>query len=318
MYHFKFLGLILSSFLAISPVYSPPNIEFPFTRQDRVFARVSYRVDDLGEVSIGGLYHNYNIDYTVQIYCSSACQIGNQMTTESYATNHEYHIFSRVSNKSPGDMISVLRNADDIVQAASNNTYQSIGTLGIVQLPVTLDYGSITINIYFPALTEKTILNDIDARLDELSDWYFLKNFLMDKDIPSSAITDVKNYIDNGDYSSAVQYVENYYINNSVTTNENNETVVNQYTSKETLLNQYFNTENSFSNQIETDFQTQQQALPDVNQSIQDIQDSSFLQSANWVTQQFNRMTVGNIFGKILVFSLFTGFILALIGRFKR
>lgn len=314
MFGTKLLGVILSTLLTIHPVYSPPNIEFPFTRQDRVFARVSYRVDDLGEVSIGGLYHNYNIDYTVQIYCSSACQIGNQMTTESYATNHEYHIFSRVSNKSPSDMISVLRNADDIVQSASNNTYLNIGTVGIVQLPVKLDYGTITINIYFPALTEKTILNDIDARLDELSDWYFLKNFLMDKDIPSSAINDVKTYIDNGDYSSAVSYVENYYVNNSVTTNENNETVVNNYTSKETNLNTLYQTENNFSTQVETDFNNR---MDDIDLSPTLPQLNPFIQSANWVTTQFNRMTNNNAFGQVLVFSLVVGLLMALIGRFS-
>lgn len=321
MYYTKFLGLVVSALLSITPVYTPTDIEFPFDRVDKVFIRIAYRVDDLGQVSIGGLYHDYNIDYNIQISCSSACTLTNPTGGTVLKSNDnyfEYHVFSRVSNKSPDQMIALLRNADDIVQKAQVNTYNAPNSIGTIQIPLNLDYGSLTINVYFPAMTDQMVLLDIDARLDELSDWYFLKNFLMDKDIPSSAIQDVQTYINNGDYSSAVQYVENYYINNSVTTNENNEQVVNNYSSKETNLNTYFNTENNFTTGIENNFQQQQQLLPDTNQSIQDLQSSSFLQSANWVTQQFNRMTVNNPLGKLLIFSLFTGFILALIGRFKR
>lgn len=323
MFGSKLFGLVLSAFMFVTPVNKDLDVDMTFPRVIAVAVswQISYTIDDLGPLTPSNSAHDYIINYHVNFYCNHACTLNNTPSNlPGEFDTHQERIFTvRTSNKTPETMISYMNGiATGGSSGLRQHEFQSAGELFGIEVNLHFAHGDTTTKVYFSPAGEIDVLREIDYKVDEFSNLYFLQNFLMNKDVPSTDIQTVTNYLNNGDYSSAVNYIYNYYTTNSVSTNEDNETVVNNYSNKETSLNTYYNTENNFTNQIETDFQNQEQQLPDLNNSIQDLQTTSFLSSANWVTQQFNRMTSGNIFGSFLIFSLLTGFITALIGRFKR
>lgn len=319
MFGFKLFGLALSALLSVTPVNRYSELSYPLTRQDQIFYRMSYRIDDLGTTTANGNTHNYDIHYDVDIYCSSACSLSRSNRSEFSESHVTYSFTQRVMNVTSETMVNKLTGLTTANYYNATNTYTN--EFDVSQNTFTITYHdnkTQNITVFIMAEPPGASLKNIEYLIDEFSNLYFMRNFLLDKDVPSTDIQTVQNYIDNGDYNSAYQYITNYYYTNSVTNNENNEDVVNNYSTKETSLNTYYNTENNFTNQVETDFQQQEQQLPDLNDSIQELQVPKFLQSANWVTAQFNRMTSGNALGSLITFSLLTGFILALIGRFKR
>lgn len=323
MFGTKLLGLVLSSVMFFTPINKDLDVDYSFPRYIGVSVtwQISYTIDDLGPLTPSNSAHDYIINYHVNFYCNHACTLNGIPSNDpgDYALTQERIFTVRTSNKTPEAMISYMSGiATGGSSGLRQHEFQSASELFGIEVSLHFAHGDTTTTVYFCPIADIDVLRDIDYKVDEFSNLYFLQNFLMNKDVPSTDIQTVTNYLNNGDYSSAVNYIYNYYTTNSVSTNVNNETVVNNYSTKETSLNTYYNTENNFTNQVETDFQNQEQQLPDLNDSIQDMQSTSFLSSANWVTQQFNRMTQNTVFGSFLIFSLFTGFIMALIGRFKR
>ena len=331
MYFHKLFGLVLSALISATPVsnnWTGEPINFPLTRQDSIAWETQYDVDDLGPDATGSSNHDYMFNYIYHIHCSSACTIANPSTGHAYNVSDTEIIYTANTtgmNLHPDFVAAKLNSTQVTEKLTASHTYQTADSVYSWTISLVHVWGTWNIVVNFPAISSGQL---VSAGLYELHDFkldYELVNkrrliyqLVLDKDVDAEYQRRVLQLLNQNDVDGAYNLVNNYYNTYSVTETEEKETVVNNYNTKENTLNNYYNTENNFTNQVETDFQNQTQQLPDVQQSIDDLQGTNFLQSANWVTQQFNRLTVGNAFGKVLTFSLFAGFILALIGRFKR
>ena len=314
----KLLGIVLSTLLTVIPINYDLDVDYTFPRhvQLSVSWQISYTIDDLGPLTPSNSAHDYIINYHVNFYCNHACTLNSIPSNKpgDYDLTQERIFTVRTSNKTPEAMISYMNGiATGGSSGLHDHEFQSISELYGITVNLHFAHGDTTTKVYFSPIGDIDVLREIDYKVDEFSNLYFLQNFLMNKDVPSTDIQTVTNYLNNGDYSSAVNYIYNYYTTNSVSTNEDNETVVNNYESKETNFQTLFNTENTFSNQVETDFNNRMNNI-DLTTTLPSQQ--SFIRSANWVTTQFNRLTNNNAFGQLLGFSLVIGLLLALIGRF--
>lgn len=315
----QFLTLALSALIGFTPInfsyYDGDEIEFPLSRRDSVYWRLSYDIDDLGPLVNNSSNHDYGITYNYMIECSSPCriEIPDAAAVAQVSTNYyTFSILGSMYNVTPTAMLQVLETGNKGGTVSEGYTYQTQNS--VHRMDVTLEHGSGSwvLHVFFSPLNEGNLLSSILHQTEELNNWYFLKNFLMDKDVPVSDIQTIKNYIDNGDYSSAIQYVENYYISNAVNQNTTNENVVNNYDTHETNLQTVSNQEHQFTVGIENQFENQIRLLDPTNSVIDNV---SWQQSAVWVTDKFNRFTNGNAFGSLLGFSLLIGFAMAIIGR---
>lgn len=338
MYNFKLLGLVLSFMIGITPVsfnndYDGTEITFPFNRTDSVAYTVSYSIDDLGTTTPINDKHTYVISYSIDFYCSSACTYGGSTSQSikgyNIASNHIHANYNHLKGEMGSYPLLESLVASGIPASGSvthTGTYADENSVSSFSIPVLLmENNTVSFIINFPALTEGMLIDDMLFTLDDFKLDYELVNkrrliyqLVLDKDVDAEYQRRVLQLLNQNDVDGAYNLVNNYYNTYSVTDTQEKETTINNYNTKENTLNNYYNTENNFTNQVETDFNNQTQQLPDVQESIEDLQGTQFLQSANWVTRQFNQLTVGNALGKILTFSLFAGFILALIGRFKR
>lgn len=321
MFGTKLLGLALAAMIGTTPVsfISPEN---PLTRVDTAYYRTSYTVDDLGAMAAAGTDdHAYIIHYTTDIYCSSACRI----TTSNISaapinvtdTHLQYSYNIRISRRKPQAMYDLMNdftqlNTNTYGMVTETNTYNSEDAVAVMLLQTKYAgaNGVAQMWIYVEFLAED-VLTSIAHDVNELNDWYFVYNFLTDHEVPSSDTQFVTNMVNNNDYNQAVEYIQNYYVTNSYNDTVYNETVINQYEGKETDLQTVTNTEHQFTTGIETQFETQIQQIG--TNSL--IDTSNFQQAAVWVTDKFNRFTVGNAFGSLLGFSLLLGFAMAIIGR---
>ena len=321
MFSSKLFGLVLSSFLALTPVnfYIPTETTFPFTRQDRAEWRVSWDIDDLGTIAPASTQHNYVINYQADIYCTSACTViwptssdtdfsGYNMTTDHIV----WHWYARVNEQTPAAFLQSLSGFNATGSQTGNHTYTSEGDWANMTLSIQYpNNGTLNLSIAFPAVTEGMVMNNNAYWTEEL---YFLTlaNALRDtKDIPSSVMQQYTQYINDGDYSQAIEYISNYYQTTNVNNNEETLQVINNYSDHETDLHDVTIDEHNFSVDIETDFDDQMLNIDTTN--LTGI--SAFQQSAVWVTDKFNRFTVNNAFGSILGFSLLVGLGMAIIGR---
>lgn len=322
----QLLTLTISTLIGFTPVnFYRDRIEFPFTRNDSVYWTGTAEVYSLDRTTPVNAQYTYMVVYSFEFYCNSACYysgVAGGSTVSPSANVVGYNIdnnhvrivnYSRIGETTSPTMLDKLAGITWSGGNASNYTYTSETSIHTIGCEITMvDNIKRTYNITFPAVTEGMVLSDIDSRVDELSDWYYVQNFLKDKDVNPTAIQTVSTYVNNGDYSSAVSYIQNYYTTNSYTENYNNESVVNNYNTKETGLQTVTNQEHQFTLGIENQFENQIQ-LVNTNNSI--IENVSWQRSANWVTDKFNRFTNGNAFGSLLGFSLLIGFAMAIIGR---
>lgn len=309
----QFLTLALSALIGVFPINFEFN-EYPLTRNDTMFIRLSYEVYDLGTTTAAGNTHNYDVKYDVDIYCSSACSLTSVSSNNGFLQSHVTYTFSKRIMNITSESLALRFSGMSTAQYFNRvGTYGTFNTVVGHQISITYDNGQTQdITVYFCAEPIQATLYETNYLIDEFSNLYFLKNFLMDKDVPSSDIQNVTNYLNNGDYSSAVSYVYNYYTTNAVTQNQGNETVVNNYNSHETNLQNISNQEHQFTLGIEDQFENQIQLIDPTNSVIDDV---SWQQSAVWVTDKFNRFTNGNAFGSLLGFSLLIGLAMAIIGR---
>lgn len=107
-------------------------------------------------------------------------------------------------------------------------------------------------------------------------------------------LDNMHNTIDNGNYTSQ----------STVSNNSNS----NQQFS--TTSNAYIASENSAIESMES-------GLQDINTSPDLLSSSKFIQSANWVTNQFNRLVNGTPFELVVTFALVLGIALVFIGKVK-
>lgn len=96
-------------------------------------------------------------------------------------------------------------------------------------------------------------------------------------------------------------------------TSGSNESVSNLDDSTSDLnesINDYVGLENDFNNNMNNAMED-----IDLNSNLPTAMGTKFLQSANWVRVQFNRMTENNPFGSVLSFSLVVGIALLILGK---
>lgn len=325
MFGVKFLGLAISALLTVTPVSFISSTN-PLTRTDSAYWRTSYTIDDLGPAAaLGTDNHLYTIKYTVDIYCSSACRIvraNYDAAPVSITDTHvQYSYNIRISARKPQAMYDLMNdftqlNTNTYGMVVENNTYTSDDEIKVLELH-TKYAGANGVNEMwvYVEFSATDPLTSIAHDVNELNDWYFVYNFLTDHEVPSTDTQFVTNMISNDNYNQAVEYIQNYYITNSYNDTVYNETVINQYEGKESDLLTLNNTEHQFTIGIESQFQNQIQNISTDNNVTTN---TNFQQAAVWVTDKFNRFTVGNAFGAILGFSLLLGFAMAIMGRILR
>lgn len=319
MFSRQLFAIAISTLISINPVYpwdwEGEKIDFPFFRTDTVVWRLSFDIDDLGPVSNGASNHNYGVTYNYFIECSGPCRIEIPVADNLAQVNENYYTFSiytQYYNHTPTQMLQKIEAGNKGRTISDGYTYQNAED--VHEIDVTLENfdGSWVLHTYFSPISEGNLLGAI---------YYYVRNFdrnwliqqMLNRNNPSSVTETLQQYIEDGDYTGATNYIYNYYYQNTVDDIENKEATVSENTTKKDELETVFQTENNFTSGIENDFNSQMQNI-NTNNSV--INDSNFLSSANWVKQQFDRMTNNNALGAVLSFSLIVGLALALLGRF--
>lgn len=331
-------GLVFSGLLSISPVSNYQDITYPFTRNNQVYYRTTYTVSDLGyaenvdlaTISQGlsaqyqNAKHNFIVNYTIHVYCNAACSYPNISAGAHNVSDNEIEIYymSRQSGVTLSQLNSYLDGTVTHGSFSSSYTYTNANSVGSVDISITVGTYSTVLTIRFPAENNYNLLRSIAYNLEDFKSDYEIVNYkniiyrlVLNKDVPSDVKQTVLNYVNNGDYSSAVTYINNYYNSSEVSNTEYNETIINTYKGKEKDLNTVVSNENNFTIGIENNFKNQ---ILDLNPDNSVITNTNFQQAAVWVTDKFNRFTNNNAFGSLLGFSLLIGFALALIGRVLR
>lgn len=321
-------GLALSFLVGVSPIsfeVSSDPLSFPLTRTDSIQYKISFDASDLGKVNENSENHIYLVMEHVDISCSSACSLANASFAfaQPLESQIEFDLSYKTDAMTPNEFKNTLTSLNSTQAFSEAHTYNSEASSFIWRLSLpTYGGGSWTLSVFFPAVNDGLIQRSTNYLVSDFKSDYEIVNYkaiiyrlVLDKDVPSDVKQNVLNYVNNGDYSSAVTYINNYYNSSEVSNTEYNETIINTYKGKERDLNTVVTNENNFSIGIENNFKNQ---ILDLNPDNSVITNTNFQQAAVWVTDKFNRFTNNNAFGSLLGFSLLIGFALALIGRVLR
>lgn len=342
MFGFKLLGLVLSSLIAVTPIsnLTGDTILFPQTRDVSIEWHVNVEVYDLGyttQVTAGSYIHeetakhNYLIMMNVLMRCNQACYFA--PTSHGYTLEDGTLVATRYTipkNKTAAELTTLLSGFNQNGNVSGSYTFTDEDDYTSLTVSTTLP-NNVTFNetLYFPAVTQGTELKTLD---DHFYVWSTMWEEWKDLDLQhkanelqyymyqmrhngtpmtSQVQSVVDQLIEQQQYDAAYTVINNYYYDQTETTNQETESIIDNYDDKNSSLDTLTTQEQDFADQIESDF-TQQIG----NISTQNITESSdFQRSAFWVTDKFNRMTNNNAFGSLLGFSLLIGFAMAIIGR---
>lgn len=290
MFGFKLLGIVISSLLAVSPVnFDYPNeIEFPFTRTDQVTFRTSVDLYDLGyaeDVDLATLSegltakyenaeHNYMMKYNVHIYCSSACSVTNPTNGSVSPLSQDIWLYewSQPVKSAPKDIGTKFYSFNQGGTQTQIDTYSNEYSFGTMNVQVPFYNGTWQLYVKFPAVYEGMTLESIAFNLKDFKTDYelihekeLIYKLVLDKDIEYDTKIAVLQYVRNGQYHDASNYIQNYYqthgldISNDVTNISNDiDDTKNNFTEKRNQLitfeDEQFNTMNENLNALDFNF----------------------------------------------------------------
>lgn len=311
----KFGRLALSFLLGVTPtsfrVASDP-LTFPLTRTDSIQYKISFDASDLGKINENSENHIYLVTEHVDISCSSACSLAN--VSFAYAQPFESQIEFDLSYKTdaltPNEFKNTLTSLNSTQAFSEAHTYNSEASSFIWRLNLpTYGGGSWTLAVFFPAVNDGLIQRSTNFLVDEFSNLYFGKEYLINavsnKNYPSSVMSEYVRLINNGQYAEAVTYITNYNVSNM----ENNNNSVNNSVDSLNNENTSFSTQSNalieFENLQKQNFNSQLQNVDFVFNGNQFEQSASFYKKVFTdfvaVTPLFKPISVALIFALAMI-----------------
>lgn len=184
-----------------------------------------------------------------------------------------------------------------------------------------VDYGGYTIGNSEPGVYDNPFYeNKINYNGYSGNDWEELKDLIIQSYDNGTQISDYTRQLYDVNTDQLVELQDINATDNSILQlllngNEYTDAKLDNYSNADAYFSDYANDLYNFENDFADNFND---AVGDLSLENPSTWGNDFIASANWVKEQYDRMTVNTQVGKLLGFSLALGFILMIIGRILR
>lgn len=320
----QFCRLAFSFLIGVTPInfeIASDPLSFPLTRTDSIQYKISLGASDLGKINDNSENHIYLVTEHVDISCSSACSLANASFAYSQPSESqiEFNLSFKTDAMTPNEFSQTLTILNSTQAFSEAHTYDSENSSFIWRLVFPI-YGGRkwTLSVFFPAVNDGLIQRSTNYLVDEFSNLYFAKEYLINavdnKVYPSSVMSEYIRLINNGQYAEAVTYITNYNVSNVVSENNENSTTINAVDDSKDNFSTLSNNLNTIENGYNNDLNDQ---LNDIDFSYKFENENSFLSSSNFVITVFNGLIRDNPLSGLIILSSILGIAAFIIGRRK-